>query len=181
MIHVLEMNKEFLLIPLVISVIAVSGCIDTSMPAIGSPIVHASKPYNVSSNIAFLDTQIEVPVDNQRAEDIFVEILRADLIMHNKDGTQANVKGITESTTIRSKAAGLINVSFQGIPINYQIKQNPLRIATTVENYEVIVAYRGTVKIFGFIPYSIEDEYRKTVAVDELPFNSTSLTQSFRI
>jgi len=174
-------RKSFiLLISFIILIIFISGCIDTRQPTISEPNIQISSPYNINPNILgmSMDANISVPITNTRDDRITIEILDATIIANFNDGTKVNREGYGNSITIEPHVIKNINIHFTGIPIKYELKENPLRMYPLISSYEVNVKYKGSVSVFfGLIPYSKEDVYEKTIPVKEIPIGTTLFTQ----
>lgn len=156
---------------LLIIVVLVSGCIDTTtQPIIEKPNIEISSPYSSGSNIISLsiDTTVSVPIDNPRNDDILIEIIEAKIIIDYKDGTTSSVNGYGNSINILKKTTSNLILEFRNLPIKYELKTNPLLLESKIKEYVVSVKYRGTLKIVDIIPYSVENIYKQTINMQNI-------------
>lgn len=159
---------------LLVAVVLVSGCIDTTtQPIIGKPNIEISPPYSSGSNTISLsiDTNVSVPIDNPRNDDILIDIIEAKMIIYYKDGTTSSVNGYGNSIDIPKNTASNLTLEFRSIPINYELKTTPLILESKIKEYVVSVKYRGTLKVFGVIPYSVKDTYKQTINMQNIPLD----------
>lgn len=159
--------------------IVLSGCIDTAIPKIGSPDIQVSNPYNLNPNtIAFrIDTAISVPIENTRKGEIKIELTKAELVANMKDDIKEHVYGSSIPIFINPNQITNLSVSFKGVPVVFELKEDPLRLSPLVTSYDITIKYKGTVKIFGFIPFSKTDTYTKIIPLEELLLDKEIFTQ----
>lgn len=176
------MHKVGLFISILVIVLA-SGCIDTRQPTISEPSVQISPPYNVNPNVLGMkiDANISVPITNIRNDRISIEILDATIAANLNDGTKLYTKGYANPISLDPQQIGNVIVYFTGILIKYELKENPLRLSPLISSYIVNVRYKGSVSLFGLIPYSKEDIYTKSIPVKEIPIGMDLFTQNLQI
>ncbi len=157
-----------------LSIILVSGCIDTRVPQVLNVTTQISSPYGISPQTLYMnvDTSIQVPIENTRDDVVTIEILQATITTNFKDGSNSIINGETSRLELQPKAISNLYVNFKQIPVKYQIQTNPLRLTPLINSYDVKVRYKGTAKLlFGLIPYSKEDVYTKQLIIDEVKIN----------
>ena len=133
-----------------------AGFLDTSRPAVGTPEVRIGALSSQDVNLIRLqvDTDVEVPVSNPRKESLTVTILSADLVAQLKDGTQQGVAGSAETVVIPPGGSGTVRIKFLQVPVLLRLQTKPLSLKPVVDSYNVIVRYRGEVRLWGLVPYS---------------------------
>lgn len=159
------------LVLLLLVVVLVSGCIDTTtQPSVGKPNIQISPPYSPGFNTIslFVDTNISVPINNPRNENVLVEIIEAKIRMKNKDATESSISGYGNSIEIQGKTSSNLTLQFKNIPIKYELKTSPLVLESEIEEYDVSVKYLGAVKIFGLVPYTAEGTYNQTISIQNI-------------
>ncbi|MCX6815819.1 MAG: hypothetical protein NT120_03130 [Candidatus Aenigmarchaeota archaeon] len=167
------------ILALLLMIVFIAGCVDTTAPTIGKPGVQLGTPYSVNPNtIGFsIDANISVPVNNTRSDIIKIDIVSATITAKLKDGTIKAVSGYGDSITIPSKQIMNISVKFKGIPSIYTLQENPFRLVPSISAYSISVRYKATVKImFGLIPYTEEDVYTQTIPTQEIPIDKSLFT-----
>lgn len=158
-----------------------SGCIDNSLPQIGLTDFNISSPYNVKPSILEMkiDTEISVPINNTRDNEISVKILDAKLKAEMKNGSIEEIKGFADDLVIPKHQSKNLTVHFDGLPVKYKLEDQPLRLNSLIKNYEVFVRYKGTTNVLWIIPYSKEETYRKIIEIPEIPIDEKIFTESF--
>ncbi|PIV12798.1 MAG: hypothetical protein COS47_00610 [Candidatus Nealsonbacteria bacterium CG03_land_8_20_14_0_80_36_12] len=166
---------------LVLLIVLLSGCVDTSIPQVGTPDLNISLPYDVKPSILEMkiDTEISVPIENTRDGEISVKIIEAKLTAKMKDGSTEEIHGFADDLIIPAHQSRNLTVSFGGLPVKYELEGEPLRLNPLIENYESFVRYKGTATVFWIIPYSKEDTYRRIIEPPEIPIDEKLFTENF--
>lgn len=161
---------SMLLLPLL-----ASAC-DLSKPTTGEPIVRIGAPYDVSPSIISLKmaAQIDVPVSNPRDRPVDIQILDAVLTVAQDGAAPVYIAGLfSPSYQIPAGQSGNVSVVFKDIPVVYQLRDKPLRLAPVVRSYRVYVRSLGTITfcVLGIFcrPMSQQDEQSKDVDMKEIP------------
>lgn len=157
-------------IVLLFLVICIGGCVSKEKPKVGSSEVDLGSPYQIDPDeIGFLiDSHIDVPIENPRDDKIKIEILEAKMVINYRNGRNEILTGTANSLTIPPKEERDLTVTFNEIPVRYELNSNPLRLTPLVNSYEVTVRYKATTKVFfGLIPWSKKGEYNKVVELEE--------------
>ena len=94
-----------------------------------------------------------------------------------RNGSKEYIFGYSPSISLAPGQTLNLSVLFRDVPVIVQLKEKPLRFSSDISSYDVMVMFKGTIKILGILPYSKSDTYTKTITVDELPINKEIFMQ----
>ncbi|RMF88928.1 MAG: hypothetical protein D6733_07445 [Methanobacteriota archaeon] len=129
--------------------------------------ISVGKPYSInSSDIGFReDVTVDVSITNTQGRQVTLTIENTTLESRFPDGSEETVYGNVkeQQLILRPNETGVLTISFNGVPMLYRLKSNPLRLES-MGNYTVKVNYTGRARLFGIIPVSDIATYNQTIS-----------------
>ena len=132
-------------------------------------IIELSNLYDINPNKIYskINATIAVLIENTRDEKIKVKIIYAKLTSENKNGENEIIYGKASFLTIPAKNNKNLSITFEKIPIKYELLSSPLRLSPIIKRYVIEVKYKAETTILYIIPWSQEDIYKKTITLKD--------------
>lgn len=150
-----------------------SGCIDANKPTVGSPKIELSSPYQINpGKIRFLiDSNVTVPINHTGNYKIKIEIIQANQIIEYEDGRKEIINGFSNPIILNPYESRDLEINFNQIPVEYELKSNPLRLHPVIDSYKTYVKYKGSGIKYGFRLKEEINIYEKTINLDDKPID----------